>query len=119
MKKVIVLLFFLLSVSYLSVSYCYAVNDPSSSINTQQSSNWEYLGNVCAKSSSLDIGIEVKLYVRVIGQKTFYQVTYNNKSYSVTLGNFSFNDSFSSALYNASFTFRRQSGSIYTYYFNL
>ncbi len=118
MKKFILLSFFLLAISYQSSSNCYAVSNVSSSINTQQSSKWEYLGKVSAKSHSLDIGIEVNLYVRVIGQKTFYQVSYNNNTYSVVLGDFSFNDSFSSTTYNASFTIRFKNG-IKTYYFNL
>lgn len=116
MKKLILLSFFLLAVSYQSNCNCYAVSNVSSSINTQQSSNWEYLGKVSAKSHSKHLGTEVELYVRVIGQRTFYQVRYEGKSYSVSLGKFSFGDS--SIQYNASFTYKDGLFST-TYYFNL
>ena len=61
-------------------------------LETQQTSSWEYLGEIQGVSELYSGSITVKLYVRIIGEREFYQVRYNNTTgpqiSAVTHGNF-------------------------------
>ena len=80
-------------------------------LEVQQTSNWEYLGKVSAYYYLVQwSNSEFDLYVKVISDKSFYQVRRNGKSYSVSKGSFNCQG----RTFNASF----KEGS-FTYYFNL
>ena len=87
-------------------------------LETQQTSSWEYLGEIQGVSEQYSGSITVKLYVRIIGEREFYQVRYNDKgglrSSAVTRGNFFCKGK----RYNAKFIVDIM-GSKYSHYFNL
>ena len=92
------------------------------SLEVQQSSDWEYVGNIVGISNG-GATYNGKLYYRVIGQREFFQVRYiydiltgKEKASSVTFGNFVFRGK----QYNAKFE-REAIGwtTSETYYFNL
>ncbi len=68
------------------------INLNSNSLEIQQTSSWEYLGEIQGVSEQYSGSITVKLYVRIIGEREFYQVRYNNTTgpqiSAVTHGNF-------------------------------
>lgn len=70
----------------------FAAKSNSSSLEIQQTSSWEYLGDIQGVSEEFNSTYTVKLYVRIIGEKEFYQVRYNNtegsQTSAVTFGNF-------------------------------
>lgn len=94
------------------------INWNSSSLEIQQASSWEYLGEIQAVSENLN-SFTAKLYVRIIGEREFYQVRYNDKgglrSSAVTRGNFFCKGN----RYNAKFVVDLQGITSYSYYFNL
>lgn len=75
----------------------------------QQSSNWEYLGDVQYYRFTNQSRGKGSLYVRIIGEKAFYQiriVDFTNKiqSYNISLGDYTtrgkkYNAKFSAALF--------------------
>ena len=102
-------------------SFAGTTETPISEIETieiQQTSSWEYLGEIQAVSENLN-SFTVKLYVRIIGEREFYQVRYNDKgglrSSAVTRGNFFCKGN----RYNAKFVVDLQGITSYSYYFNL
>ena len=90
----------------------------SNSLEIQQTSSWEYLGDIQGVSEQLSGSFTVKLYVRIIGEREFYQVRYNNttgpQTSAVTRGDFFCKGK----KYNAKFIVNLM-GSNYSYYFNL
>lgn len=95
------------------------INLNSNSLEIQQTSSWEYLGEIQGVSEQYSGSITVKLYVRIIGEREFYQVRYNDKgglrSSAVTRGNFFCKGN----RYNAKFVVDLQGITSYSYYFNL
>ena len=88
------------------------------SLEILQTSSWEYLGDIQGISQEFSSSYTVKLYVRIIGEKEFYQVRYNNttgpQTSAVTRGNFLCKGK----RYNAKFIIDIV-GAKYSYYFNL
>lgn len=88
------------------------------SLEKQQTSSWEYLGDIQGVSEELSGSYTVKLYVRIIGEREFYQVRYNNttgpQTSAVTFGNFFCKGK----KYNAKFIVDFL-GAKYSHYFNL
>ena len=102
-------------------SFAGTTETPISEIETieiQQTSSWEYLGDIQAVSENLN-SFTAKLYVRIIGEREFYQVRYKDKeglrTSAVTRGNFFCEGK----RYNAKFMFDLQGITSYSYYFNL
>lgn len=87
-------------------------------LETQQTSSWEYLGDIQGVSEQSSGSFTVKLYVRIIGEKEFYQVRYNNttgpQTSAVTFGDFLCKGK----RYNAKFLVDLM-GFKQSYYFNL
>ena len=118
MKK---LLFITIAILLSVNSFAEATEIPVSEVElleTQQTSSWEYLGEIQAVSENLN-SLTVKLYVRIIGEREFYQVRYKDKeglrTSAVTRGNFFCEGK----RYNAKFMFDLQGITSYSYYFNL
>lgn len=61
-------------------------------LETQQTSSWEYLGEIQGVPEKTSGSFTVKLYVKIIGDREFYQVRYNNttgpQTSAVTRGDF-------------------------------
>ena len=93
-------------------------NLDSNSLEIRQTSSWEYLGDIQGVSEEFSGSYTVKLYVRIIEEREFYQVRYNNstgpQTSAVTRGNFSCKGK----RYNAKFIVDFM-GAKYSYYFNL
>ena len=90
----------------------------SNSLEIQQTSSWEYLGEIQGVPEKTSGSFTVKLYVKIIGDREFYQVRYNNttgpQTSAVTRGNFFCKGK----RYNAKFIVDIM-GSKYSHYFNL
>lgn len=71
----------------------------------QSDSNWELLGRITATSYA-GTGKTFNLYVRVIGNRTFYQAREldGSRSYSITFGDFSVGTQSGIKKFNAKFT---------------
>jgi len=94
------------------------INWNSNSLEIQQTSSWEYLGDIQGVSEEFSNSFTAKLYVRIIGEREFYQVRYNDKeglrTSAVTFGNYFCKGK----RYNAKFLVYFMVGN-YSYYFNL
>ena len=68
------------------------INLNSNSLEIQQTSSWEYLGEIQGVPEKTSGSFTVKLYVKIIGDREFYQVRYNNttgpQTSAVTRGDF-------------------------------
>ncbi len=88
-------------------------------LEIQQTSSWEYLGDIQVVSEDFDASYTVKLYVRIIGEREFYQVRYNStagpQTSAVTFGRFLCKGK----KYNAKVIIVNFMGSKSTCYFNL
>ena len=118
MKK---LLFTTIAILLSLNSFAGTTETPISEIETieiQQTSSWEYLGDIQAVSEEFSNSFTAKLYVRIIGEREFYQVRYNDKeglrTSAVTFGNYFCKGK----RYNAKFLVHFMVGN-YSYYFNL
>ena len=84
MKKVLILI----------CAFCMSVTEPTIALTREilivenmQQGNWEELGKVSLKFHKEPIS-EGILYVRVIGERTFYRVKIEDKFYSVAIGEY-------------------------------
>ena len=120
-KKIVITALCFISITSFAETKTFA-NRLSEPLEVQQTSNWEYLGNIVGIANG-GATYNAKLYYRVIGQREFFQVRYiydiltgKEKTSSVTLGSFVFRGK----QYNAKFE-RDAIGwtTSETYYFNL
>ena len=91
------------------------------SLEIQQSSNWEYLGDIVGVTNG-GATIKARLYYRAIGERDFFQVRYklsfidkDEKTSSVSIGSYLFREK----KYNAKFEVENSYNNFSTYYFNL
>lgn len=85
MKKILLLLVAV----FMAIPFACAENTTDSEVTTnvamQQNNGWEYIGDIEAyygtsRYSGASIRT-IKLYVKIINQQSFYQVSYDGKSY--------------------------------------